>query len=80
MAILKMGIKVPDKLMVATHDNIGSDMFCPFPTARFTFDPWQMAREMVDKLELLIKGGTIVPPFKMLSFQIIEPVYNVKKI
>ncbi len=74
MAILKMGIRVPEDLMVVTHDNIGSGMFCPFATTRFAFDPKHMAEVMVEKLKSLMKGETLLPPFTMLPFQINEPV------
>lgn len=57
MAILQLGIRVPQDLLVVTHANRGSGMFCPFPTVRLEFDPALYARSMVDMLLRRIRGG-----------------------
>jgi DNA-binding LacI/PurR family transcriptional regulator len=43
-AILEMGIRVPEQLMVVTHSNEGSGILYPFPAARMEFDMEEVAR------------------------------------
>lgn len=61
MAILHLGIRVPDDLVVVTHANRGSGLFYPFPTVRLEFDPARYAREMVAMLSRRIGGGPAGP-------------------
>ncbi len=52
-AILDLGVKVPGELMVASHANRNSGIFCPFPVEKFEVDPDQTARALV---EILLKA------------------------
>ncbi len=56
-AILDLGIKVPDTLMVASHANRGSGSFCPFPVEKFEMDPDGAAGRLVELLQEAMAGG-----------------------
>ena len=55
-AILDVGVRVPEQLMVITHANKGSGMLCPFPVARMEIDPDEYAEAMGQMLIGLMKG------------------------
>ncbi len=69
MAILSLGISVPDELLVITHANTGSDVMYPFPTARLECDPVRFAATMVEMLRAGIAGETPEP--EVLEFVLI---------
>ena len=69
MAILELGIRVPDDLLVVTHANRGAGMFCPFPTVRVEFDPVASARAMVDLLRQHMARDPAAPSDIVLPFQ-----------
>jgi DNA-binding LacI/PurR family transcriptional regulator len=50
MGILKLGIRVPDQLHVATQTNKGSGINCPFPFAALEIDPREYAEELATML------------------------------
>lgn len=50
-AILRAGIQVPRDLQIVTHWNKGSGLLCPFPVARYEFDPADAAREAIALLQ-----------------------------
>ncbi len=72
MALLEMDVEVPDELLVVTHANLGAEMFCPFPTVRFAFDPERMAAVMVKNLQITTDGQCPMPSMAVLPFKLIE--------
>ncbi|MFW5798473.1 MAG: GntR family transcriptional regulator [Planctomycetota bacterium] len=45
-AVLKLGIRVPDDLVLVATENKGAKIHYPVPTIRMTFDPDTVAREL----------------------------------
>ena len=73
MAIMELGIHVPEQLKIVCHANRSSEPFSvPFPHTRCEFDPHDNARILVDLLERRLAGG--VPPDKPIQtpFVLIE--------
>ena len=55
MAILQVGIRVPQDLLVVSHYNQGSAVVNPFPVARLVVDPDLCARVISENLAKLIR-------------------------
>lgn len=72
MALLSMDVRVPEELMVVTHANRGSGMFCPFPTTKLENDPEQYADAMVRMLKKLLAGNQPEPNHVMIPFAVKE--------
>ena len=55
LAILELGLKVPEELQIVTHSNRGSGMFIPFPVTFLEIDPDLIAEKyglmLLDMLE-----------------------------
>ena len=60
-AILELGIRVPQDLLVVTHSNRGSGMLYPVPAARLEFDPAEFALRMGEMLWRLMQNEPDVP-------------------
>jgi DNA-binding LacI/PurR family transcriptional regulator len=45
-AMIEAHVRVPNDLMVVTHDTVGSPFWAPFPVTRIFVDPIQMALDM----------------------------------
>ena len=73
MAILEMGIRIPDQLMVVTHANKGSGTRYPFPVTRVEVDPDVYARVLGEMLLRLIRKQPVAEPNLYLPFRV-EPV------
>ena len=74
MAILQLGIRVPEDLLVVTLSNKGSGMVAPFPVVKLEVDPdicAQLMGETIIKLihKETVKKGLIVLPYKLLEVQ-----------
>lgn len=59
MAIAESGIKVPDELLVVTHENLGSGQWFPFPVARLQVDPAQDVAILVREAVAAISGAAV---------------------
>lgn len=68
-AILELGIRVPDQLLIVTHANKGSGMFYPFPVARMETDVELYAQTLGDMLLRLIRGEKVEPARTVLPFR-----------
>lgn len=66
MAILALGIQVPQELLVVTHANRGSDVFYPFPTARLENDPEAFGRALCEQLLAALNGDDRQPRHRIL--------------
>ncbi len=55
MAVLQLGLRVPEDLLVVSHYNKGSGVKSPFPVARLVFDPDELARVRVETLLKLMR-------------------------
>ncbi len=58
-AILDLGIRVPEDLMVVTQANEGSEILYPFPVIGLVVDPDQTALRLAEMLHTLLSGGTL---------------------
>lgn len=58
-AILDLGIRVPEDLMVVTQVNKGSQIVCPFPVVALEVDPGQTAFQLAEMLHALLSEGTL---------------------
>lgn len=56
-AILALGIRVPQDLLVVTHANLGAGDLYPFPTVRLAIDPVAYAQALVTHLLQLMRGA-----------------------
>ncbi len=72
MALLSLGVRVPDKLLVATHANKGSGIFHPFPVVRFEVDPEACGRAMADVLLRRLRGEPRVPQATVVPFRHVQ--------
>ena len=55
-AIMELGIRVPEELLVVTHATKGSNITCPFPVVRLEYDPDRVAQTMAGMLLQLVRG------------------------
>jgi DNA-binding LacI/PurR family transcriptional regulator len=62
LAILEMGIRVPEDLRVASHANKGSDLRYPFPVELLTVDPDLRAHHLSAELMRLLRGEPAMEP------------------
>lgn len=72
MAILELGIKVPESLRIVTHANRGSGMFIPFPVTLLEYNPDEIAQRFGGMLLGMLDGkerapGRIPAPFKVMA-------------
>ena len=72
MAILQMGIRVPEDLQVATHFNKGSGMINPFPVGKLEFDPEACARAMGEMLLKLMHEEPVETRRVILPCELVE--------
>ena len=83
VAMLELGIRVPEDLLLVTHTNKGSGMFRPVPAACLEFDPAELAMRMGETLWRRMQNEPDVPKQVTVPFQFVEnpvePVVNVEK-
>jgi DNA-binding LacI/PurR family transcriptional regulator len=72
MAMLSLGVEVPDDLMVVTHANRGSSMFCPFPVLKLENSPVRYAAAMTKMLQELVDGIEPCPRHVTVPFRTVE--------
>ncbi len=73
MAILQLGIRVPEDLLVVTHWNKGSPMAVPFPVTKLQFAPDHHARVMGEMLIKLVRREPVANHHVVLSCELLEP-------
>ncbi len=81
MAILRLGVRVPQDLLVVTHWNKGSGIAVPFPVAKLEVDTDGCARLMGRTLLKLMRGEAVkrslAVPCELLEPEAAEPqVYS----
>ncbi len=69
MALLALGVRVPQDVLVVTHANKGSGMFYPFPVVQLEVDPEACATAMVDVLLRRMRGDSDVPKETLVPFK-----------
>jgi DNA-binding LacI/PurR family transcriptional regulator len=69
MALLELGIRIPNQLMVITHANKGSEIRYPFPVTRVEVDPDTFARSLGEMLLRLIRKEPVQEPKIILPFR-----------
>lgn len=71
-AIVDLGIRVPEQLLVVSHTNKGSGMFLPFPVQCMEADPDVYARAMGTMVLDLLNQRIVSEPHVRLGFEWIE--------
>ncbi len=69
VAILELGIRVPDSLMIVTHANRNSNILCPFPVTRMECNPDEYAQTMTTMLIRLMQGQSLRPFHRCMAFR-----------
>jgi DNA-binding LacI/PurR family transcriptional regulator/DNA-binding transcriptional regulator YhcF (GntR family) len=72
MAILKLGLRIPEDLRVVTHYHRGSDLILPFPTARLQFDPNDFVVSIGQKLLQMMGGEPLKDPCLSFPCQLMD--------
>jgi len=68
MGILAKGVKVPERLLVATHLNKGIDFPCPFPLLKSIMDPAAIVDASMEQIRIAMQGlpqGEALAPLTM---------------
>lgn len=68
-AILELGIRVPEQLMVVTHANKGAGLTAPFPFAQAEFDPDECAHHLGGMLRKLLSHEPVETPVIRQGFE-----------
>ncbi|MBI4024610.1 MAG: substrate-binding domain-containing protein, partial [Verrucomicrobia bacterium] len=68
-AVIEIGIKIPDELMIVTHANKGATQLYPFPTTRIETDPDAFAQSAAKMLVRLMNKETVAPRKLLLPFE-----------
>ncbi|NQU40117.1 MAG: substrate-binding domain-containing protein [Lentisphaerae bacterium] len=71
-AIVELGIRVPEELLIVTHANHGSGIEYPFPVTRMEYSPDDYARAAGTMLLDLISQKPVSNPRATISFRWIE--------
>lgn len=72
MAVLQLGIRVPEELLIVSHHNQGSGMASPLPVTRLEFNPDAFAQARVDLLLKLMRREPMESHEIVLSHQVVE--------
>lgn len=72
MAILQLGIRVPEDLLVVTHFNKGSGLVNPFPITKLEFDPDACAQVICEMLIRLMRREPVPQRQVRLPYQLVE--------
>lgn len=68
-AILEMGIRVPEQLLIVAMANKNSGMLYPFPTVRMEYDPELFAEHLGQMLWQLMRQERVLEPNPSVSFE-----------
>ena len=71
-AIMELGIRVPEELLVVTHANKGSNIVCPFPVVRLEYDPDRVAKAMASMLTKLIQREELPEANIKISHELLQ--------
>ena len=71
-AIMELGIRVPEELLVITHANKGSNIVCPFPVVRLEYDPDRVAKTMAELLIKVVRGEALPEPNVKISHELLQ--------
>ncbi|MBC2603650.1 substrate-binding domain-containing protein [Puniceicoccus vermicola] len=66
-AILEMGVQVPRDLQIVTHWNKGSGLLCPFPVARYVFDPSRVGAIVTSLIQKCLENPDLPAQDRVLS-------------
>lgn len=69
-AILDLGIRVPEDLMVVTQANLGSDILYPFPVVGLVVDPEAVALRLAQMLDTLLSGEPVEDSRLVYPFEV----------
>jgi len=72
IAIMELGIRVPEQLRIVSHANKGSEMFIPFPVTLLEVDPQPCAEKMGTMLLQLLNGEAVPHPQVISQFEWVE--------
>ncbi len=72
MAILQLGIRVPETLMVVSHYNKGSNVVNPFPVTRLVVNPDQCAQVISETLIKLMRREPLPQRDVILPYELVE--------
>ena len=72
IAIMELGIRVPEQLRIVSHANKGSEMFFPFPVTLLEIDPQPCAEKMGTMLLQLLNGEAVPHPQVISQFEWVE--------
>ena len=72
LAIMELGIRVPEQLRIVSHANKGSEMFIPFPITLAQVDPQLHAEIMGKKLLQMLTGEAVAQRQVLTPFEWIE--------
>lgn len=72
VAILEIGIRVPDQLLLVTHASKGSGIVYPFPTVQLEYDPDAQAQAMGAMMVRLIRKEPVPEPWVSLPVQLVD--------
>lgn len=79
VAILELGIRVPEQLMVVTHANRGSGVWFPFPVAKVEFDPDAQAQAIADMTVKRLRGEAVPEAPVVLDYKLVPIPVKVGK-
>lgn len=71
VAIMELGIRVPEQLMVVTHSTRGSGIWHPFPVTKVEFDPDALARVFAEMIVKLLRGESVPEAPIILDYELI---------
>ena len=71
IAILEMGIRVPDQLRIATHVNAGAEPKAPFPVTLLRVDAAWCAERLGEMLIQRMNGETVEPGLRAVTVEVV---------
>jgi DNA-binding LacI/PurR family transcriptional regulator len=72
IAILELGIRVPDQLRIVTHANKGDGKRYPFPVTLLQMDPVRYAEILGEMLLKRMRGEDVIPPTAEIPCELVE--------
>ena len=72
IAILEMGIRVPDQLRIATHVNAGAEPRPPFPVTLLKVDAAWCAERLGEMLIQRMNGASVEPGLRAVPVEVVE--------
>ena len=71
IAILEMGIRVPEQLRIATHVNAGAEPKAPFPVSLLRVDAAWCAERLGEMLIQRMNGETVEPGLRAVTVEVV---------